>query len=84
MSVCLLHIAEYLVVYVAVHLFQQFRTAESRVHLQEHQGHFLFGREERLAPKLRPHAFPYQTEVLCHLAKRKQLLYPAQFALFES
>ena len=66
------HVAEYLVVDVAVQLFQQFRTAESRVHLQEHQGHFPFRREERLAPKLRPHAFPYQTEVLCHLAKRKQ------------
>ena len=38
------HVAEYLVVDVAVQLFQQFR----------------------------PHAFPYKTEVLCHLAKRKQ------------
>ena len=45
---------------------QQLRTAESRVHLQEHQGHFPFRREERLAPKLRPHAFPYQSEVLRH------------------
>ena len=78
------HVAEYLVVDVAVHLFHQFRAAESSVHLQEHQDHFPFRREERLASQLRPHAFPYQTEVLCHLAKRKQLLYPAQFALFES
>ena len=77
------HVAEYLVVDVAVQLFNQFRTAESRVHLQEHQGHFPFRSEERLASQFRPHAFPYQTEVLCHLAKRKQLLYPAQFALFE-
>lgn len=73
-----------LVVDVAVQLFQQFRTAESRVHLQKHQGHFPFRSEERLASQLRPHAFPYQTEVLCHLAKREQLLYSAQFALFES
>lgn len=55
------HVAEYLVVNVAVQLFQQFRTAESRVHLQEHQGHFPFRSEERLASQLRPHAFPYQT-----------------------
>ena len=63
---------------------QQFRTAESRVHLQEHQGHFPFRREERFASQLRPHAFPYQTEAICHLAEMEQLLYPAQFALFES
>ena len=66
------HVAEYLVVYVAVQLFQQFRTAESRVYLQEHQGHFPFRSEERPASQLRPHAFPYQTEVFCHLAERKQ------------
>lgn len=34
------HVAEHLVVDVAVQLFYQFGTAESRVHLQEHQGHF--------------------------------------------
>jgi len=78
------HVAEYLVMDVAVQLFHQFRAAQSRVHLQEHQGHFPFRREARLAPKLRPHAFPYQTEVLCHLAEREQLLYSAQFALLES
>ena len=61
-----------LVVDVAVQLFQQFRTAESRVHLQEHQGHFPFRSEERPASQLRPHAFPYQTKVFCHLAERKQ------------
>ena len=61
-------IAEYLVMDVAVQLFQQFRTAESSVHLQEHQGHFPFRCEEGLSSQLRPHAFPYQTEVLCHLA----------------
>ena len=66
------HVAEYLVVYVAVQLFQQFRADESRVHLQEHQCHFPFRSEERLASQLRPHAFPYQTEVLCHLAEREQ------------
>ena len=59
---------------------QQLRTAESRVHLQEHQGHFSLRREERLASQLRPHALPYQTEVLCHLAEMEQLLYPARFA----
>ena len=63
------HVAEYLVVDVGVQLFQQFRTAKSHVH-QEHQGHFPFRSEERLAFQLRPHAFPYQTEVLCHLAER--------------
>ena len=78
------HVAEYLAVYVAVQLFQQIRTAESRVHLKEHQGHFPFRSEERPTSQLRPHAFPYQTEVSCHLAEREQLLYPAQFALFES
>ena len=62
---------------------QQLRTAESSEHLQEHQDHFPFKSEERLASQLRPHAFPYQTEVLCHLAERKQLLYPAQFAPFK-
>ena len=66
------HVAEYLVVDVAVQLFQQFRAALSRVHLQEHQGNFPFRSEERPASQLRPHAFPYQTEVLCHLAERKQ------------
>ena len=40
--------------------------------------------ENFLFRNLWPHAFPYQIEVICHLAKRKQLLYPAQFALFES
>ena len=78
------HVAEYLIVYVAVQLFQQFRTDQSRVHLQEHQGNFPFRREELPASQFRPHAFPYQTEVLCHLAEREQLLYPAQFALLES
>ena len=57
-----------LVVDVAVQLFQQFRAAQSRVHIQEHQGNFPFRSEERPASQLRPHAFPYQTEVLCHLA----------------
>ena len=61
-----------LVVYVAVQLFHQFRAAQSRVQLQEHQGNFPFRREERPASQLRPHAFPYQTEVLCHFAERKQ------------
>ena len=61
-----------LVVDVAVQLFHQFRAAQSRVHLQEHQGNFPFRREERPASQLRPRAFPCQTEVLCHLAKRKQ------------
>ena len=77
------HVAEYLVVDVAVQLFHQFRATLSRVHLQEHQGHFPFRREEGLASQLRPHTFPYQTEVLCHLAERKQLLYPAQFTLLK-
>ena len=78
------HAAEYLVVDVAVQLFHQFRAAQSRVHLQEHQGNFPFRSEERPASQLRPHAFPYRTEVLRHLAEREQLLYPAQFALLES
>ena len=78
------HVAEYLVVDVAVQLFHQFRAAESSEHLQEHQGHFSFRSEERLASQLRPHAFSYQTEVLCHLAEREQLHYSAQFTLFES
>ncbi len=68
----------------AVQLFQQFRTAESSVHLQEHQGHFPFKCEEGFSSQLRSHAFPYKTEVLCHLVERDQLLYSAQFALFES
>lgn len=78
------HVAEYLVMDVAVQLFQQLRTDQSRVHLQEHQGNFPFRSEERPTSQLRPHAFPYQAEVLCHLAGREQLLYPAQFALLES
>ncbi len=79
------HVAEYLVVDVAVQLFQQFRTAESSVHLQEHQGHFPFRCEEGLASQPRPHALPYQIKDLCHLAEREQeqLLYPAQLALFK-
>ena len=64
------HVAEYQVVDVAVQLFRQFRTGQSRVHLQEYQGNFLFRSEERPASQLRPHAFPHQTEVLCHLAER--------------
>lgn len=63
------HVAEYLVVDVGVQLFQQFRTAKSHEY-QEHQCHFPFRSEERLASQLRPHAFPYQTEVLCNLAER--------------
>lgn len=66
------HVAEYLLVDVAVQLFHQFRAAESHVHLQEHKGHFPLRSEERLESQLRPHAFPYQTEVLCHLAERWQ------------
>ena len=66
------HVAEYLVVDVAVQLFQQYRTAQSRVHLQEHQGNFPFRSEGRPASQLRLHVFPHQTEVLCHLAERKQ------------
>ena len=62
---------------------QQLRTAESSVHLQEHQGYFPFRCEEGLASQLRSHAFPYKTEVLCHLVEREQLLYSAQFAFFE-
>ena len=73
-----------LVVDVAVQLLQQLRAAESRIYLQEQQGHFPSRSEERPASQLRPHAFPYQTEVLCHLAEREPLLYPAQFALLES
>ena len=46
------HVAEYLVVDVAVQQFQQFRAAESRVCLQEHQGHFPFRSEERLESQL--------------------------------
>lgn len=65
------HVAEYLVMDVTVQLFQQFRTAESSVHLQEHQGYFPFRCEEGLASQLRSHAFPYKTEVLCHLAERE-------------
>ncbi len=45
------HVAEYLVVDVAVLLFHQFRAAQSRVHLQEHQGNFPFRSEERPAPE---------------------------------
>ena len=63
-----------LLVDVAVQLFHQFRAAQSRVHLQEHQCNFPFRREERPASQLLPHAFPHQTEVLCHLAERKQFL----------
>ena len=66
------HVSEYLVVHVAVQLFHQFRAAQSRVHLQEHQGNFPFRSKGRPASQLRPHAFPYQTEVLCHLAEREQ------------
>ena len=66
------HVSEYLVVYVDVQLFYQFQAAQSRVHLQEHQGNFPFRSKGRPASQLRPHAFPYQTEVLCHLAERKQ------------
>ncbi len=76
------HVAEYLVMDVAVQLFQQFRTAESSVYLQEHQGHFPFKCEKGLSSQLRSHAFPYKTEVLRHLVEREQLLYSAQFALF--
>ena len=77
------HVAEYLVVDVAVQLYQLFRTTESRAHLKEQQGHFPFRSKERLASQLRTQVFPYQTEVLCHLAEMEQLLYPAQFALFK-
>ena len=73
----LYHVAEYLVVDVDVQLFQQFRTAESSVHLQEHQGHFPFRCEDGLASQFRSRAFPYKTEVICHLVEREQLLYPA-------
>lgn len=67
-----LHVAEYMVVDVAVQLLQPHRAAESRIHLQEQQGHFPSRSEERPASQLRPHAFHYQTEVLCHLAEREQ------------
>lgn len=63
----------------------------SRSHSTSHQctssgisGQLPFRSEARPESQLRPHAFPHQTEVICHLAERKQLLYPVQFALFES
>ena len=69
-------IAGYLVADVAVQLFHQFRAAESRVHLQEHQGHFPFRSEERLASQRRSHAFPNQPEVICYLAEATSLSCP--------
>ena len=51
------HVAEYLVVDVAVQLFQPFRTAESHVHLQEHQRHFPSGVKDDLRPSFSPMLF---------------------------
>lgn len=50
---------------------------------QQPQNPFSFSSKERVSSQLRPHALPYQTKALCHLAEREQeqLLYPAQFAL---
>lgn len=38
---------------------------------------------ERLDSQFRPHALTDESEVLCHRMERKQLLQPAQFALFK-
>ena len=78
------HIAEHLVVNVAVQLFHQLRAAQSDVHLQEHQCDLTFRREIWLPSSPWPQAPACQPEVLRHLTQRKQLLYPAQLALLES
>ena len=77
------HIAENLIVDVAVQLLHQSRTAKSGVHLQEHQRHLSLWCEIGSPSALWPHALTRQPEVLRHPPQWDQLLYPTQLALLE-
>lgn len=78
------HIAEHLVVDVPVQLFHQFRTAQSGVHLQEHQRHLPLRREVCSASSLRSHALPGQTEILLRYLMQGELPPdPSKFTLLE-
>ena len=54
------HIAEQLVVEIPIQLFHQFRTAQSRVHFQEHQRNLSLRRKIRPVSSLHSHALPCQ------------------------
>ena len=60
-------IAEDLIVNVAVQLLQEFRSTQTCVHLQEHQGHFSFWGEEGLTSTMPFRVLAHQTEVYCYL-----------------
>ena len=77
------HIAEHLIVNVAVQLLHQIWTTKSGVHFQEHQCHLSLWCEIRFPSTLCPHTLACQSEVLCHLTQWKQLLYTSQLALLE-
>ncbi len=76
-------VAEDLEVDVPVQLLKQFWKAQLGVHLQEHQGDLPLRREVGFTPKFRPQALAYQAEALCHLAQRKEFLYPTEVRILE-
>ena len=57
-------------------------SAQLRLHLQEHQGHFPLQREEGLPFQLRLQALVHQSEALGHLVQQKEVLDPSMFTLF--
>ena len=77
------HIAEQLVVDVAVQLLYQLRAAQACVHLQDHQRNLALRREVQSASGLRSHNLSRQSKVLRHLMQGKFLPDPSKLALFE-
>jgi hypothetical protein len=77
------HIAEDLEVDIAVQLFQQFREAQLRLHLQKHQGHLSFRREVTPPAAFRPEAFAHQATAGCQFMEREQSFDPTKFRLLE-
>ena len=76
-------VTEQLVVNVTVQLLHLLRKTHLRLHLQEHQRHFPLRGEVGLPSTLGHHALAHQTEALCHLMQREELLHPAQFTVLK-
>ena len=77
------HVAEYLIMDVAVQLLQQFRGTQLGVHLQEHQSNFTLRGEEGLPATLPYRMVAHQTKGHCHLMKRAKPFHTSKFAVFK-
>ena len=77
------HVAEYLIVDVAVQLLQKFRGTQLGVHLQEHKSNLTLRGEEGLTATLTYRMVAHQTKVHCHLMKREKPFHTSKFAVFK-